>query len=175
MVDLHSSVDSKDRQSMMADANALYGHSFGSAVCWGGEVIAGKVSELAEFLRHVSETYRMTLEKKIFSSRGDEFLIFASQGIGTRICPANAYACRLWTGRYFTPYRHEELTLLHLPAEKDHAFDKAFKKLKGREALPSNGAFVKWCGLAPSKRPFSLVWVVERGWSKLKSKFARVG
>lgn len=171
MIDLHSSLESDDRQGMMRDANRLFGGGFEGAACWGGEVIAGRTADLAGFLGNLNATYRLTLEKEIFSPRGDEFLVYASQNNGPAIRPANAYGRRLWTGRYFTPARHEGLALLHLPAEKDHAFEKAYRKLE-RGSLPANLTFLKWSGLAASKRPLSLVWVAERCWSKLKSKFA---
>lgn len=172
MIDLHAGLESGDRQGMTQDANRLFGGGFEGAACWGGELIAGRTADLAAFLENLGRTYRMTLEKEVFSPRGDEFLVFASQNEEPAIRPANAYGCRLWTGRYFTPARHEGYALLHLPAEKDHAFEKAYKRLEGSGALPDNRAFLKWSGLAPSKRPFSPIWVAERCWSKVKSRFA---
>lgn len=175
MIDLHADWESENRQSMIGDASVLFDLPFDKAICWGGEIIAGESSDLAVFSRNLTNTYRKTLEKGVFSRKGDEFLVFASQVEEPAIYPANAYAQRIWTGRHFTPCRHEELALLHLPGEKDHAFEKAYKALEGGGALPCGRTFLKWCGLTPSRRPFSLSWFFERGLSKAKAKFAKVG
>lgn len=173
LLDLDSSVESSDRQAMVCDARRL-GLDARLARCWGGELIAGSADALRSLVDRLHAVYEQTLSEGVFSRRGDEFLLFcALADPSVRMLPANAYVQRVWTGRHFTPIRHEDYCALHLPAEKNHAFAKAYVHLSRHGRVPLNERFLLWCGLKPSRRPFSPLWVCERCASKVRSALER--
>lgn len=130
--------------------------------CWGGEFVCGDSEELGTLLNGCDEVYVRMKEMGISSERGDEFLLYAAANrVGLPVYPANAYVRRVWTGRYFTPCRHESYAVLHLPAEKNYAFPRAWKALE-QGSLISTKRFTRWCGLRPSRRPLDLAWAATR-------------
>lgn len=141
-----------------------------SLTCWGGEFVCGDAGSLGLLLDGCKDTYARMRKQGVSSKRGDEFLLYASANrAGFPAFSANAYVRRVWTGRYFTPCRHESYAVLHFPAEKNYAFPKAWKRLE-RGELVDTETFVGWCGLRPSKRPLDLAWAMVRVAQKARSQ-----
>lgn len=168
MVGLESCLGDADRLAMeqaYGDLGLGWGRS-SVPTCWGGEFVCGDAASLGSLLAGCDEAYARMCDLGVVSERGDEFLLYASANrSGFPAAHANAYVRRVWTGRYFTPCRHESYAVLHLPAEKNYAFPKAWKALE-RGDLVDAEVFAGWCGLRPSRRPLDLVWGLTRAMQK---------
>lgn len=164
MVGLESHLADKDRVAMEQAYSklGLGWERVSFPTCWGGEFVCGDARGLEALIDGCDKVYARMCELGVSSERGDEFLLYASANrVGFPVYCANAYVRRVWTGRYFTPCRHESYVVLHLPAEKNFAFPRAWKSLE-QGTLPSTEKFSSWCGLHPSKRPLDLAWATAR-------------
>ncbi len=164
MIELESRLSDNDRIAMERTYNMLNleWRIAPYPRCWGGEFVCGDTSSLRLLLEGCDVVYARMNDLGVFSERGDEFLLYVSANrVGFPAVPANGYVHRIWTGRYYTPSRHESYAVLHLPQEKNYAFPRAWRALEQGRLVDTN-TFKRWCGLRPSKRPFDPVWGLSR-------------
>ena len=164
LYDLDATASSSDRVAMDKTINTL-GFPVGSRTFWGGEAILGSRASLRKLLESCNAVFSLMEECQVYSSRGDEFLLYAEdllrRGAGFSKKRINPYIGRIWTGRYYTPCRWENLSILHLPAAKVYAFPRAYQQLRRTGEVKAN-SFIRMSGLRPSRRPFDPKWALRR-------------
>ena len=164
MIDLHAPLSNEDRKKMELDLRCI-GVEMTTTVIpfYGGELLCGGTLALRSLLDSCAYVHKEMISRGYVSERGDEFLYYACLAIKSMpvISPANAYAARCWTGRYYSVPRWEDLTVLHLPAEKVYSFPRAYRRLEKLGGLDSVW-FERSCGLRLSRRPIAPRWAVKR-------------
>lgn len=98
---------------------------------YGGEFYAGNHKDTVTFLKTANRIYKKMIDNKYISQKGDEFILsLAAYKSSLNIKNAAAYIHRFWTGPSFrlvsTCYKNNEVSVLHLPAEKEHGILKIF-------------------------------------------------
>lgn len=169
MIDLHSALNDVDRIKMDADLEYLNIERPSELIpFYGGELLCGGKASLKSLLTCCSGVQEKMISRGYASERGDEFLYYAclAENSAPHITPANAYAARCWTGRYYSVPRWEDLAVLHLPAEKAYSFPRAYKRLVKLGCVDLTW-FERSCGLRPSRRPISPLWALKRSLDKV--------
>ena len=89
------------------------------------------------------EIYQGMYDKNFVTSKGDEFILsLAADKLKAIIKNAFPYVCRFWTGASFrlvsTCYEYNRVTVLHMPAEKDHGMLKMYGRYISHGIVPDD-------------------------------------
>lgn len=131
---------------------------------YGGECIAGSKVLLQEFVEKCREVYLDMIKRDINTLHGDEFIICCvAQNMPEKIKSANAYIYRYWTGIKFylvsTNFIYNKVSILHLPEEKDRAFDYLYKYIIKKGKLPKENILFRKLGFPKAKRRIDM-WFI---------------
>lgn len=110
---------------------------------YGGEFFAASSENAKSFVDRCEEIYYEMIQKKFVTTKGDEFILsLAADKMRKEVKNAGAYVYRFWTGASFrlvsTCYEYNRVTILHLPAEKEHGMLKMYDKIIKSGTLPSD-------------------------------------
>ncbi len=110
---------------------------------YGGEMFAASHPLAKEFSLCTEEIYSEMISRKFVTSRGDEFISsLAAYKMKGKIKNAGAYIYRFWTGPNFrlvsSCYKFNMVSILHVPAEKNHGMLMLFDKYISRGIVPPN-------------------------------------
>lgn len=114
---------------------------------WGGEIICGSSQEIKQLINSCEDVY-LLLEKdfdKLSNGFGQEALMsIAISKANIKIKRANKYCMRYWTRRfYLVDTNYNNISIWHLPAEKDRGLIKIFNKTQKNGVLPSKKNIAK--------------------------------
>lgn len=105
----------------------LVGESF--ITHYGGEFFAASRERAIAFSRYSKTIFEKMKVNGYTTTHGDEFIIsIAAREFESIIRNSEAYVSRLWTGTYrMIPSNYKEVSVLHMPAEKEYGFIRLFK------------------------------------------------
>lgn len=83
------------------------------------------------------------IEENFVTTKGDEFILsIAADNLKASVKNAGAYIYRFWTGASFrlisTCYEYNRITILHLPAEKEHGMIKMYDRYVQKGIIPTD-------------------------------------
>ena len=108
---------------------------------YGGEFIAGNKELLTKFNQRCEEIFELTVQKQFYTTCGDEFITdIVANEMKTVIKNAGGYIFRFWTGPFYlvtTSYKYNEISILHVPDEKNRGMIKLYKYLEKNNKLCS--------------------------------------
>ena len=109
---------------------------------YGGEFFAASKDLSQEFIQECTRIYNEMISKNFVSDNGDEFISsIAASRLKDKVKNAGAYIRRYWTGSYrlvCTDYDKDNITILHVPAEKEQGMIHIYDKFIYQGKLPSN-------------------------------------
>lgn len=110
---------------------------------YGGEFFAASVKNAELFSNACERVYLKMVEEEFVTTKGDEFILsIAADNMKASIKNSGAYIHRFWTGYDFrlvsTCYEYNRITILHLPAEKEHGMIKMYDRYIQRGVLPTD-------------------------------------
>jgi hypothetical protein len=123
------SYDNPNEKIMQQELKRIF--NLENCIHWGGEFVCGSRERLQVFLNYAKELFETMVEKGIYSTRGDEFILTAALR-KFAVKSASAYVDRCWTGKgyYFTStHMYYGLAALHLPDEKWRGIQRLYNKL----------------------------------------------
>lgn len=173
LINTGHSVGHRERQFIIKDYNKLY-NTKKYIIHYGGELIAGKRSELIEFLALCKEVYNK-IEKFNFNvaeNIGDETIISIAAFEYKKIIPAQPYIYRYWTGRFYlvsTNYVYNAIAIWHLPSEKETGILRVFDYLVRYDEIPKYTRLRKMVGLPKTRRNISIQFLFEQIRKRLRS------
>jgi len=105
---------------------------------YGGEIFAANRENSIQFSQKCLEIFEQMLQQNFVTTRGDEFILSLAAHKMQNIKNAGAYIYRYWTGSLrltSTNYMYNEVSVLHVPGEKETGMIVLFDKYinKGRQ------------------------------------------
>lgn len=124
---------------------------------YGGEFFAASSKNAKSFSKMCEQVYTGMVEKAFMTTKGDEFILsIAADNMKVSVKNAGAYIYRFWTGASFrlvsTCYEYNRITILHLPAEKEHGMLKMYDCYIQKGVIPNDKKVWKMFRL--NRRPF---------------------
>ena len=114
---------------------------------YGGEFFAANRENAEEFIAKCESIYQEMLKKDFTTTKGDEFILsLAGFYMKEKVKNAGAYIFRFWTGSFrlvSTCYINNQVTVLHVPAEKERGMIKVYNKFISKNKLPKNKVVYK--------------------------------
>ena len=118
---------------------------------YGGEFFGASRTNAMMFIRQCKLVFDEMHQKNFSTTKGDEFITsIVAYKMKQHIKNAGAYIYRFWTGSFYlvsTCYKYNEITILHLPAEKQNGMLKLYDYFLKNQAFPSKEKIHKICHL----------------------------
>lgn len=109
---------------------------------YGGEFFAASKDLAKVYIQECTEVFNEMVSSNFVSENGDEFISsIAASRLKDKVKNAGAYIRRYWTGSYrlvCTDYDKSNITILHVPAEKEQGMIVIFSKYISNGKIPSN-------------------------------------
>lgn len=126
---------------------------------YGGEFFCASRENAKIFVAHCKDVYNAMMDRHFRTNKGDEFITsIAASRMKEKIKNAGAYIYRFWTGGFYlvsTCYRFNEISILHLPAEKQAGILKLFTYFRKTGQFPSKDKVHGICHL--THRPIKMI------------------
>lgn len=174
------SYDHPDRQIICHDWEHLYPEESGNPVHYGGEFVAGNLTQLKAFMVLAEGVFEQMSECKfaIDKATGDESVwSMAAQLAETRRGPiirgAGAYLYRFWTGDFYlisTVTVANPVCIWHIPNEKENGFSYLYQIYQKKGCYPQQKKVAAILGIAVPKRPFNRYTL----WYKCRAKWRKI-
>lgn len=111
---------------------------------FGGEFFAASRSLALDFISECKRIFETMVERDFVSDNGDEFITsIAASRLKDLVKNAGAYIRRYWTGSYrlvCSDFDKNNITILHVPAEKEQGIIKIYNRFVSKSELPSGAA-----------------------------------
>lgn len=141
LYDINHGLQVKDYRLFLEDYFSFSGDNR-NITHYGGEFFASSKQNAEVFISECYKIYSEMIEKKFFTSFGDEFIISqAADRHKVLIKNAGAYIFRFWTGAFHlvsTCYKYNPITVIHVPDEKNSGMIKIYNYYCKNNKLPSN-------------------------------------
>ncbi len=109
---------------------------------YGGEFFASNRENAKIFIEKCKNIYNKMIEQDFETTKGDEFILsLAASQTKELVKNAGPYIFRFWTSGFrlvSTCYINNQVTVLHVPAEKESGMLKIYKKYIVKNKIPSN-------------------------------------
>lgn len=153
LFDIQHSLDNYQCKKMNDEYRTLF-HEEAMLTNYGGEFIAVNKSLGKTWISGCQQIYEKIKKEKFLTNHGDEFIISSvAYSIPQLIKSANPYISRYWTLRNFyrcsTDYYYDQVSILHLPSEKNSGFLKMYRYITDRRQLPTMRIMQRVFTLAP--------------------------
>ena len=124
---------------------------------YGGEFFAASKVLAKDFIRECDNIFAEMNDKDFVSENGDEFITsIAASRLKCKVKNAGSYIRRYWTGSYrliCNDFDKNNITILHVPAEKEQGIIKIFDRHISKGKEPTNKQVWKMLHLLkPSRR-----------------------
>ena len=140
LYDINHGLQVNDYRLFLKDYYAFTG-SYKNITHYGGEFFAGSKQNTKLFISKCYNIYSEMLNKKFYTSFGDEFIISqAAEKTKSLVKNAGAYIYRFWTGVFHlvsTCYQYNPITVIHVPYEKNLGMIKIYNYYCKNKKLPS--------------------------------------
>lgn len=114
---------------------------------YGGEFFASSRNLAKKFIRECNKVFDEMMAADFVSENGDEFITsIAASRLKDSVKNAGAYIRRYWTGSYrlvCNDYDKRNITILHVPAEKEQGVIKIYNKYISQGNIPEKEAVWK--------------------------------
>ena len=118
---------------------------------YGGEFFAANKKDATSFIEECLKIFDKMIKDNFVTKKGDEFIIsIVASKFRDKIKNAGAYIYRFWTGSFFlvsTNYRFNQISILHLPAEKMNGMIKIYNRFISKSRLPKKEKVWSLCHL----------------------------
>lgn len=145
---------------------------------YGGEFFAASIENTRVFVNSLENIYQEMRKRNFVTSKGDEFLISITASImrGT-IKNAGAYIYRFWTAPGFrlvsTCYQYNNVSILHLPNEKNRGMLRIYNLYIKKGKIPSNQTVWRICRLSSFSIVDRVKNIIKLIWLRYSSHFLK--
>lgn len=140
LYDICHGLQVKDYRELIQEINEFTGENSIGLTHYGGEFFAANKQNAKHFVQECLDIYREMLRKSFQTSHGDEFITSLAASHMNCIRNAGAYIYRYWTGAFrliSTNYQFNPVTVLHVPAEKNHGMLRIFDNFIVYDKFPT--------------------------------------
>lgn len=118
---------------------------------YGGEFFCASRENARLFVERCKEIHDKMIRTNFQTNKGDEFISsIAAHTLREKVKNAGAYIFRFWTGGFYlvsTCYQYNEISILHLPAEKQLGIAKLFTYFCKHHTFPTKSKVHSVCHL----------------------------
>lgn len=118
---------------------------------FGGEFFAASTELATEFITECQKVFNDMKSAKFMTKSGDEFITsIVAYRLRPKVKNSGAYIRRYWTGSYrmvCDDYKHNNIAILHLPAEKEQGIIKLYKRFISKRLVPHKEQVWQLCHL----------------------------
>ena len=141
LYDINHGLQVKDYRLIVEELKSFTGENT-LITHYGGEFFAANRENAKIFIDKCKNIYDKMIEQNFVTTKGDEFILsLAASQKKELIKNAGAYIFRFWTGGFrliSTCYINNQVTVLHVPAEKESGMLKIYEKYIVKNKIPSN-------------------------------------
>lgn len=150
LYDINHGLQVKDYRIIVDEFSAFLGEK-SLITHYGGEFFAANRDNAEIFIDKCKDIYRTMIEKGFTTTKGDEFIIsLAASQMKEKIKNAGAYIYRFWTSGFrlvSTCYAFNPVTILHMPAEKEHGMLVLYNRFIRKNKMPKKKTVWRICHL----------------------------
>lgn len=150
LYDINHGLQVKDYKIIIDEFNAFIGTN-SLITHYGGEFFAANRDTAKIFIDKCKRIYHKMIDKNFTTTKGDEFILsLAASEMKECIKNAGAYIFRFWTGEFrlvSTCYIFNPVTVLHMPAEKEHGMLILYDRFIRKNKLPHKEQVWRICHL----------------------------
>lgn len=146
LYDINHGLQVRDYRLFVEEVTAFTGNNT-LITHYGGEFFAANRENAKIIIEKCKNIYNKIIAQNFVTTKGDEFILsLAASQIKDRVKNAGAYIFRFWTGEFrlvSTCYMNNQVTVLHVPAEKERGMLRIYEKYIIKNKTPANKTVYK--------------------------------